>query len=148
VKVQNSTASVTSGTGIQGGSTFHYVTVPNREIIAEVHPRKYGIKVERTNPVLLEERPDIVLTFRNIDGSYTGEALIELLEDIIDVLGVIEHEVSDDDDEDEDDFDDDEFEEEEEDELETEETPPPPSRSSEQADGGIFCTCHICRPAK
>lgn len=133
-----------------GNSTFHYVTtVPQRVTLAEVHPRKYGIKVEKTAPVLPEDRPDIVLTLRNIDGSYTGEALIELLEDIIDVLGVIEHEVSDDDDEDEDDFDDDdEFEEETEDEFEDEETPPPPPRSSEQADGSIACTCNICRPAK
>lgn len=132
-----------------GNSTFHYVTTaPQRKTLAEVHPRKYGIKVEKTTPVLLEDRPDIVLTFRNIDGSYTGGALIELLEDIIDVLGVIEYEANNDDDENEDEIEDDFEEEEDEDELEDEETPPPPSRSSEQADGSIFCTCNTCRPVK
>lgn len=143
MKIQNNPISVTSG-GV-GGATFEYVTVSNRETLAEVLPRKYGIKVEKTNPVSLEEKVGIVLTFKNIDGSYTGAALIELLEDIIDVLGVIEYEVSDDD-EDEDDLDDeDDFEEEDEedDELEDDITPPP-SRSSEQADG--TCICSVCSP--
>jgi hypothetical protein len=151
VKIQNNPSTTTA---LQGGNLSFRVTptaaLPHK-ILTEVLPRRYGIKVEQTEPSLPGEKLDFILTLKNMDGVYSGESLIELLQDLADVLNIIEHAVflADDDDEDEDDLEDDDLDEEEEEDLDEDETPPPPSRSSEQADGvSAVCTCNLCSPKK
>lgn len=138
-----SSASVTSGG--MGGSTFQFTTnSPKRELICEIRPRKYAIKVQKEEGIL-GAPPRVILTLDNINGTYADTDLVLLLFDIKDVLDEI---IATDDDEE--DYDEDEIEEEveEEDDDAEDDTPPPPSRSSEQADGATFCNCPMCAASR
>lgn len=139
MKIENNPAStITTGGGVVIGGYAQYTNSHPPETLFELNPRPYGIKVEKVrNPVLGEDQ--IVLRLENLNGSYRGEFLVDLLLDLKAAVDTINA-----DDDEEDDIEDDDLEEEEDEDLDESDVPPPPSRANEQADGASFCNCPMC----